>query len=99
MINDFLNQDCLLVKTTRDSYGKDIKSDPIPVKCRIKEEYKLVKNQAAQEVVSHLEIWFDPYVDITFNHLIQYEDNDYRIIDIKLKRDLSGSITRKVVFC
>lgn len=103
MINDLLNQNCLIIPITKNSYGKEIKGEPIFTNCRVKEEFKLVKNQAAQEVVSNFEFWFNPEIPIQsdregFNFIIDYK-GEQRVIAMKPKYDLFGNIARLVVYC
>ncbi|MBU9714421.1 hypothetical protein [Evansella tamaricis] len=98
MINDFLNQECLIIPFTKDSYGKPQKGEPIPTPCRIKEEFKMVKNQAAEEVVSKLQFWFSPETEINFDCLIGYK-GEHQIISIQPKYHLDGTPNRLVVYC
>lgn len=105
MINDLLNQQCLIIPFTKDSYGKPKKGEPILTNCRVKEKFDMVRNQAAEEVVSKLEIWFDPEVPIKldestkeFSHLIDYK-GVHHIISIQPKYNLDGTPNRWVVYC
>ncbi|UNC92715.1 hypothetical protein [Candidatus Contubernalis alkaliaceticus] len=98
MINDFLNEDCEIIPTARDSYGKYIESTPIPTKCRAKEDIKQVKNKAGIEKVSEIEFWFNPDLDIELDYLINHKSKKHTIINIKSKKDLNGDVIYKVVF-
>ncbi len=100
MINDLLNQECTIIPVTKNAYGKEDKGEPFSTKCRVKEEFQMVKNQAAQEVVSKLEFWFNPDASINeeFNFLIGYK-GEQRVITMKPKYDLFGNVTRWVVYC
>lgn len=93
-----LYQDCQIISTTKDMYGKYVKSQPFSVKCRVKEEYQMVKNKASEEVISSLEFWFYKDTILKLDDLILYEGKEYPIISIENKRNTLGDITRKVVF-
>jgi hypothetical protein len=93
-----LHDDCNILKTTKDISGKTVNSDPIPTKCRVKEEYKMVRNNASQEVVSELEFWIYPNTAISLENKIEYQGKEYQIISIQPKKNTLGETTRKVVF-
>jgi hypothetical protein len=92
-----LYDECNILKTTKDMAGKTVNSDPIPAKCRVKEEYKKVRNEASEEVVSELEFWFYPETDIQLDTKIEYQGKEHQIISIQHKKNTLGQVTRKVV--
>lgn len=103
LIEDFLNQDCSIIPSTKSLDGKPNESDPVPTKCRVKEKFQIIKNQAAEDVVSKHEFWFSPDTNIDYptsnqEYLIDYENKKHSVISIENKRDTLGNITRKVVF-
>ncbi|WP_214480970.1 hypothetical protein [Bacillus sp. SM2101] len=98
MINDLLNEDCVVWEMVKDRYGKFTKGNPVYTKCRAREEYRKVKNKAAEEVVSSIEFWLSSDVDIDEDNVIEYNENDYTIIATKPKKDMLGNVTRRVVF-
>lgn len=99
MIKSLLNEECEVYKPTKDFYGKESKPSNVPItKCRVKEEYKKVKDNAAEEVISQLEFWFTPDTVISLDHKITYQQLEYSILSIKKKKNTLGDITRKVVY-
>lgn len=98
MINDFLTEECKVIPTSKDSFGKYVKSTPTLIKCRAKEKHQMVKNKAAKEVVSQIEFWFSSEIDIQLDYLIEFNKKEYPIISMRAKKDSLGNITRKVVF-
>lgn len=93
-----LYQDCEIISTRKDMYGKLIQSQPISVKCRAKEEVKLVKNRVAEEVVSSIEFWFYPDTRFKVDDIIRYDNKDYTIMSFENNRNTLGEIIRKVVY-
>jgi hypothetical protein len=100
MINDLLTQECTIIPTiSKSANGKPQKGTLVPnVKCRAKEKYKLVKNKAAQEVVSQIEFWFSSETEIKVDDYILFNDIEHQVIAYQPKRDTLGNITRKAVF-
>jgi GTP-sensing pleiotropic transcriptional regulator CodY len=98
MIADLLKQDCNIISTTKNMLGENVKSTPAGAKCRVKEKYKLVKNKAAQEVVSQLQFWFSADANVKLDDLIQFNSKEYPVISIQNKRDTLGCLIYKVVF-
>lgn len=92
------HQECTIYETGRDGYGKPIKMNMQTLKCRVKEKYQMVKNQAAQEIVSQLEFTLPPNAQVSVNHIIGYEGKEYAIISLKITRNTIGEVVKKVVF-
>ncbi|WP_416147898.1 hypothetical protein ACM26V_16845 [Salipaludibacillus sp. HK11] len=91
-------QECTIYEVARDGYGKPIKKNAKTIKCRVKENYQLVKNRSAVEVVSKMEIMtFD---DITINpdFKVEFEGLEYTILSTKLTRNTLGEVVKRVVY-
>ncbi len=93
-----LYQDCKIYEIGRDGYGKPIKKNEREVKCRVKEKYQLVKDKAAQEVVSKLEIMVGADVVFKVDDKISYEGIEHSIISFKITRDPIGEVVKKVIY-
>lgn len=93
-----LYQDCKIYEIGRDGYGKPIKKNEQDVKCRVKEKYQLVKNNAAKEVVSQFEITVYPEVVVKPDDKVEYNNKEHSIISIKITRNTIGEIVKKVIF-
>lgn len=93
-----LYQDAVIYEIGRDVYGKPIKKNEQLVKCRAKEKYQLVKNNAAIETVSQLEFTFYPDTKINLDDKIEYEGEEYSIISYSITRDPIGEAVKKKVF-
>ncbi|MEC1786083.1 hypothetical protein [Schinkia azotoformans] len=103
MATGTLNNICEIIKCTLNSYGKWTESEPIITDCRVKEEYKKIKNKSAEEVVSKMMFTFSPDTEINFDdskitYIIRFKGNKYEPISILNKRNTMGDITRKVVY-
>lgn len=98
MIQSHMKQICEIIPTSKDKYGKWIEGTPIPTKCRVKEEVKMVKNKAAEQVVSSIEFWFMPDIAVKVDDLINLNGKKYPIISVSNKRNLSNdTVLYKVV--
>ncbi|MCR1833136.1 hypothetical protein NSA56_01830 [Oceanobacillus caeni] len=101
MINHLLQQDCKIVAIERDRFGDVIESEPIPAKCRAKESFNLIKNNAGEEVVTSIQFWMNPDVDLSNENLssrrIKYDGIMYTPISVRNRRDTYGKSIFKVV--
>ncbi|MFB4472145.1 hypothetical protein ACDI16_04210 [Oceanobacillus caeni] len=101
MIDHLLQQDCEIVAIERDRLGDVIESDPIPAKCRAKESFNLIRNNAGEEVVTSIQFWMNPNVDLSNENLpnrrIKYDGIMYIPISVSNRRDTFGKSIIKVV--
>lgn len=94
-----LNEDCtIVVSGSKDVFGDPINPTYVSTKCRAKEKYQMVRNQAGETVVSNIELWLYHDIDIQLDYKIQFNNNEYQIISIQPKKNTLGEVTRKVVF-
>jgi len=91
-------QDCTIYEIARDGSGKSIKKGMQESKCRVKEKYQLVKDKAAKEVVSELEITVPADIIFKVDDKIEYEGIEHSIISYKITRNTIGKIVKKVIF-
>lgn len=99
-------QNCLLFETGRDGYGNYVEKNKRYLKCRVKDKVQLVKDKAAKEVVSKLEIWLhkdteikvDDQIKILVDGVDEEKTQSHTIISLKNKRNTLGEIVRKVVY-
>jgi hypothetical protein len=93
------HEDCtIIIPGGKDVFGDPIDPTLVPVKCRAKEKYQMVRNQAGETVVSNIEFWFYPETDIQLDYMIKYKNVEYQIISIQPKKNTLGETIYKVVF-
>lgn len=93
-----LYQDCIIYEIGRDGAGKPIKKSQQEVKCRVKEKYQLVKDKAAKEVVSQLEITVGADVDFKVDDKVEYDGIEHSIISYKITRNTIEEVVKKVIY-
>ncbi|WP_163581114.1 hypothetical protein [Gracilibacillus saliphilus] len=89
------------MRVERNAYGDIVESDPIDLKCRANEEFKIIKNNAGEEVVSSIQLWLPFEADINYKNItkrrITYEGKELIPISVKNRRDTLGETVFKVV--
>jgi uncharacterized Zn finger protein len=93
-----LLQDCEILETRKDGYGKIVVIKRTPCKCRTKEKFQLIVNQNAEKVTSQIEFTVPVDIDVKVGFQIEFEADIYTILSIKLTRNTLGEVAKKVVF-
>jgi hypothetical protein len=98
-----LTQDCVILETKKDGYGKLQVMKEIPCKCRTKEKFQIVINNNAEKVNSQIEFTIPVDIDVKFDYQnviyqIVYEGITHTILSMKLTRNTLGEVVKKVVF-
>ncbi|WP_286231313.1 hypothetical protein [Neobacillus mesonae] len=91
-------QDCVILETKKDVYGKNQVVKEIPCKCRVKEKFEMIVNQNAENVVSQISFTIPVDVDVKLGYKIKYQNETYTILSIKISRNLISEVARKVVY-
>lgn len=92
------HQDCTVFEVVRDGWGNPIKKSEQHLKCRAKEKYQLVKDNASKEVLSQLEFTLPPEANVKVDFKIDYEGKEHTIISLKVTRNTIGAVVKKVVY-
>jgi hypothetical protein len=93
-----LLQDCVILETKKDVYGKSKVIKRTPCKCRTKEKFQLVIDQNAEKVTSQIEFTIPIDIDVKVGYQVEFEGNTYTILSMKLTRNTLGKVVKKVVF-
>lgn len=93
-----LTNDCVIKQTKRGGNGKIQVVKSTPCKCRVKEKFQLVINDNAEKVTSQIEFNIPVEINVKTGYQIEFEDNTYTILSIKITRNTLGEVVKKVVF-
>lgn len=95
-ISTYLNQ-TVTKKTTAeyDLYGKPIPELSTSIKCRIQSSSKKLVGDNGIEFIVDAEMWIKPTDALDTDDVITWGGNDYKVIKVDSKRDLTGSINHK----
>jgi hypothetical protein len=93
-----LTQDCVILETKKDGYGKIVTTKETPCKCRTKEKFQIVINQNAEKVTSEIQFTIPVDINVKAGYQVEYDSNTYTILSMKLSRNTLGEVVKKVVF-
>jgi hypothetical protein len=93
-----LVQDCVIKEIKKDGYGKMSVVKETPCKCRAKEKFQLVLNQAAEKVTSEIEFTVPNEMNVNVGFQIEYEGKSYTILSLKQTRNTLGEVVLKAVY-
>lgn len=78
-----------------DKWGQTKPTDPVEYRARVSEEIRVVTNQYGEEAVASMTIYFDKLPDISYDHVIEYENEigvkiARKPVSIEVKRHING---------